>query len=308
MATEPLKVKTDAPKAEANQTENDLIAAKNAEEKFNTKSHRGMKVVIHVVCIVLALLSILPFWIMMVNATRSTNEIQQMAVSLVPSKYLMNNLKILTSKSFNPMVGFIISVGSTLLNVYFSSLTAYAIVAYQWKLKKAFFGFIIGVMMIPAQVTMIGFYQMVYKLGLTNKLFMLIIPAIAAPSIVFYMKQYLEPTLSMEIVEAARIDGAKEFRIFNTIVLPIMKPAIATQAIFCFVGSWNNLFTPLILLTKQEKYTMPIMVSLLRGDIYRTEFGSIYLGLTLTVLPLIIVYFLLSRYIIAGVALGGVKS
>ena len=298
MATEPLKVKTDAPKAEANQTENDLIAAKNAEEKFNTKSHRGMKVVIHVVCIVLALLSILPFWIMMVNATRSTNEIQQMAVSLVPSKYLMNNLKILTSKSFNPMVGFmnsiIISVGSTLLNVYFSSLTAYAIVAYQWKLKKAFFGFIIGVMMIPAQVTMIGFYQMVYKLGLTNKLFMLIIPAIAAPSIVFYMKQYLEPT--------------KEFRIFNTIVLPIMKPAIATQAIFCFVGSWNNLFTPLILLTKQEKYTMPIMVSLLRGDIYRTEFGSIYLGLTLTVLPLIVVYFLLSRYIIAGVALGGVKS
>ena len=312
MATEPLKVKTDAPKAEANQTENDLIAAKNAEEKFNTKSHRGMKVVIHVVCIVLALLSILPFWIMMVNATRSTNEIQQMAVSLVPSKFLMNNLKILTSKSFNPMVGFmksiIISVGSTLLNVYFSSLTAYAIVAYQWKLKKAFFGFIIGVMMIPAQVTMIGFYQMVYKLGLTNKLFMLIIPAIAAPSIVFYMKQYLEPTLSMEIVEAARIDGAKEFRIFNTIVLPIMKPAIATQAIFCFVGSWNNLFTPLILLTKQEKYTMPIMVSLLRGDIYKTEYGSIYLGLTLTVLPLIVVYFALSRYIIAGVALGGVKS
>ena len=284
MATEPLKVKkgTENLQSSASQTENDLIAAKNAEEKFNVKHHRGMTIIIHIVCIILALLSIMPFWIMMVNATRSTTEIQQTAISLIPSKYLMNNLKILTSKSFNPMVGFmnsiIISVFSTLLNVYFSSLTAYAIVAYTWKLKKAFFGFIVGVMMIPAQVTMIGFYQM------------------------------LEPTLSMEIVEAARIDGAKEFRIFNTIVLPIMKPAIATQAIFCFVGSWNNLFTPLILLTKQEKYTMPIMVSLLRGDIYRTEFGSIYLGLTLTVLPLIIVYFLLSRYIIAGVALGGVKS
>ena len=162
--------------------------------------------------------------------------------------------------------------------------------------------------MIPAQVTMIGFYQMVYKLHLTNKLSMLIIPSIAAPAIVFYMRQYLYPTLSMEIVEAARIDGAKEFHIFNRIVLPIMKPAIATQAIFCFVNSWNNLFTPLVLLTKQEKYTMPIMVSLLRGDIYKTEYGSIYLGLTLTVLPLIVVYFALSRYIIAGVALGGVKS
>ena len=163
-------------------------------------------------------------------------------------------------------------------------------------------------MMIPAQVTMIGFYQMIYKVGMTNKLSVLILPAIAAPATVFFMRQYLYPTLSMEIVQAARIDGAGEFRIFNTIVLPIMKPAIATQAIFCFVNSWNDLFKPLVLLTDSKKYTMPIMVSLLRGDIYKTEYGSIYMGLTLTVVPLIIVYLLLSKYIIAGVALGGVKS
>ena len=87
-----------------------------------------------------------------------------------------------------------------------------------------------------------------------------------------------------------------------------MKPAIATQAIFAFVGSWNNLFMPMILLTDSDKYTMPIMVSLLRGDIYKTELGSVYLGLALTVVPLFIVYFLLSKYIIAGVALGGVKE
>ena len=149
---------------------------------------------------------------------------------------------------------------------------------------------------------------MVYKVGLTNNLSMLILPAIASPSMVFFMRQYLQPTLPMSIVESARIDGAKEFMIFNRIVLPIMKPAIATQAIFSFVASWNNLFTPLILLTNSDKYTMPVMVSLLRGDIYKTEFGSIYLGLTLTVLPLIIVYLLLSKYIIAGVALGGVKG
>lgn len=114
--------------------------------------------------------------------------------------------------------------------------------------------------------------------------------------------------MSPEIVQSARIDGAREFRIFNTIVLPIMKPAIATQAIFIFVSSWNNLFTPLVLLTDSKKYTMPIMVSLLKGDIYKTEYGSIYMGLTLTVLPLFIVYFALSKYIIAGVALGGVKG
>ena len=149
---------------------------------------------------------------------------------------------------------------------------------------------------------------MVYKVHMTNNLLMLILPAIAAPSMVFFMRQYMYPSLSIEIIQSARIDGAKEFYIFNKIALPIMKPAIATQAIFSFVNSWNNLFMPLILLTDQKNYTMPIMVSLLRGDIYKTEYGSIYLGLLLTVLPLIIVYLLLSKYIIAGVALGSVKG
>ena len=115
-------------------------------------------------------------------------------------------------------------------------------------------------------------------------------------------------SLPLELVEASRIDGASEFFTFNKIVLPIMKPALATQAIFTFVSSWNNLFLPLVLLTDNEKYTMPIMVSLLRGDIYKTEYGAIYLGLALTVLPLIVAYFLLSKYIIEGVALGGVKG
>ena len=279
---------------------------------LKNKENQLMKVIIYVVCIALAVLSVLPFWIMIVNATRSTTEIQQHAISLIPSGYMANNLKILLGKSFNPIVGFmnslIISIGATVLALYFSSLTAYAQVAYNWKLRNAFFSFIMVVMMIPAQITMIGFYQMVYKIHMTNHLSMLILPAIASPSMVFFMRQYLHPTLSMEIVQSARIDGAGEFMIFNRIVLPIMKPAVATQAIFSFVASWNNLFTPLVLLTDQKKYTMPIMVSLLKGDIYKTEYGSVYLGLTLTVLPLIVVYLLLSKYIIAGVALGGVKG
>lgn len=279
---------------------------------LKNKGNIAVKILIYIVCIFLAILSITPFWIMIMNATRSTTEIQQHAISLVPSNYMMNNLKILLGKSFNPARGFlnslIISVGATGLAVYFSSLTAYALVAYDWKLRQPFFSFIMAVMMIPAQVTMIGFYQMVYKIHMTNNLWMLILPAIASPSMVFFMRQYLQPSLSMEIVQSARIDGAGEFLIFNRIVLPIMKPAIATQAIFSFVSSWNNLFTPLVLLTDQKKYTMPIMVSLLRGDIYKTEYGSVYLGLTLTVLPLIIVYLILSKYIIAGVALGSVKG
>ena len=267
---------------------------------------------IYVLLILLTILSILPFWIMFMNGTRSTPEINANSLGLWPSKYLMRNWDIIMSKSFNAMTGFfnslIISTGATALSVYFSSMTAYSIVAYRWKFRRAFFTFIMAVLMIPSQIISIGFYQMMYSFGMNNNFLPLIIPAIAAPSVVFYMKQYMEPALPLEIVQAARIDGAGEFFTFNRIVIPIMKPAIATQAIFAFVQKWNELFIPSVLLTDTEKYTMPMMVNLLKGDIYKTEFGSVYLGLSLTVLPLFIVYFLLSKYIIAGVALGSVKG
>ncbi|WP_422477314.1 carbohydrate ABC transporter permease [Pleomorphochaeta sp. DL1XJH-081] len=246
------------------------------------------------------------------NATRSTYQIQQNSVAFLPSKFLISNFKILMGKTFNPITGFINSMlvagGATLGSVYFSSLTAYALVAYSWKLRQPFFTFILAVLMLPTQVSSIGFYQFMYRIHWTNSLWPLILPAIATPSMVFFMRQYLVATLSLDIVDSARIDGAKEFYTFNRIILPIMKPAIATQAIFQFVFHWNQLFLPLILLTDNTKYTMPIMVSLLRGDIYKTEYGSVYLGLALTVLPLFVVYFLLSKYIIAGVALGALKE
>ncbi len=281
--------------------------------KHSTKLGRyTLKTVKLIVCIFLALLSIFPFWIMFMNATRGTFEIQQHAISLFPSKFLLSNIQVLLGKSFDPFKGFvnsmIISTGVTACAVFFSSLTAYALVVYDWRLRQPFFTFILAIMMIPAQVTSIGFYQFMYKIHLTNNFLPLILPAIAAPATVFFMRQYLLASLSIDIVNSARIDGAGEFHIFNRIILPIMKPAIATQAIFSFVASWNNLFMPLILLTDNDKYTMPIMVSLLRGDIYKTEYGSVYLGLSLTVLPLFVIYFLLSKYIIAGVALGGVKE
>ena len=270
------------------------------------------QIMVYTVCIFLTILSLMPFIIMIVNATRSTPEIQQHAISLIPSKYFMNNLQILTGKSFDPVVGFvnsvIISSCSTVLTIYFSTLTAFALVAYNWKLRDPFFTVIMAVMMIPGQVTAIGFYQFMYQIGMTNNFLALILPGIAAPATVFFMRQFMIPSLPMEILQSARVDGASEFRTFNQIVLPIMKPAMATQAIFGFVGSWNNLFIPSVLLTSSEKYTMPIMVSLLKGDIYKTEFGAIYLGVLLTVLPLFVIYFLLSKYIIAGVALGGVKG
>ena len=279
------------------------------------KNDTALKVVIYIVSVFFAILTLFPFVIMFTNSFRSTFEIQQSTLGMVsahPFQNLAKNWNEITNKEFNPWIGFrnsfIISTCATILNVYFSSLTAYAITAYEWKLRDAFNNMIVGIMMVPGTVTTIGFVQVVYQLGLANKLFMFIIPAIASPMTVFFMRQYLAASLSMEIVQSARIDGAGEFRIFNQIVVPLMKPAIATQAIFGYVASWNNLFMPLILLTETEKKTIPVMVKLLNGDIYRREYGAIYLGLLVTVLPLIVVYAFLSRYIVEGVALGGVKS
>ena len=278
-----------------------------------TPGQKAFRVFAYVLCIFLACLSLFPFIIMLVNATRDTPSIQSNPISFMFGKNLGRNFYILTSKDmFSPWTGLknsiIISVFATALTVYFSTLTAYALVAYEWKLKGPFFALILAVMMIPATVTSIGFYQFMYRIKWTNNLLPLILPAIAAPGTVFFMRQFMIPALPMEIVQSARVDGAAEFRTFNQIVLPIMKPAMATQAIFAFVASWNNLFIPQILLTKKEVYTMPIMVSLLNGDIYKVEYGAVYLGILLTVLPIFIIYFALSKYIIAGVALGGVKE
>ena len=274
--------------------------------------NRLFKVVAYIVCIILTILSLMPFVVMVVNSTRSTFEIQQHAVSLIPSKFLMQNFKVYDGKTFDAWKGFVnsvvISTSSTALVVYFSSLTAYALVAYRWKLRGAFFTMILCVMMIPATVTTIGFYQLIYRIGMTNNFLSLILPAIYAPAAVFFMRQFMLASLPLELLDSARIDGSREFYTFNKIALPIMKPAMATQGIFSFVGTWNSLFIPSVILTDIKKFTMPLMVSLLKGDIYKREFGAIYLGLTLSVLPIFVVYFALSKYIIAGVALGSVKG
>ena len=273
--------------------------------------HNSKRSMIYVFCTFLSLLAIVPFWIMMVNATRDTQSIQQ-SVSVIPSKFLVSNWNILTSKDFNVGIGFknsaIIAFGSTILSVYFSAMTAYGFKVYQFKGNKLLYAVVMAIIMIPGQVTGTGFFMFMYQLDLTNNYIPLIVPAIAAAATVFFFRQYLEANFQISLVEAARIDGAGEFYTFNRIVLPIMVPAMATMGIMAMIGSWNNYLTPLMLLSESGMKTLPMMVQELRGDIYRTEYGSIYLGLTLTALPLIIVYFSFSKYIIAGVALGGVKE
>lgn len=276
-----------------------------------TAVQNSKRSMIYVFCTFLSALAIVPFWIMIVNATRSSQAIQQ-NVSLIPGTYLKYNWNVLASKNFDVTIGFknsaIIAFGSTILSVYFSAMTAYGFKVYDFKGSKFLYAVVMAIIMIPGQVTGTGFYMFMYQLGWINSYLPLVVPAIASASTVFFFRQYLEANFQISLVEASRIDGAGEFFTFNRIVLPIMVPAMATMGIMAVIGSWNNYLTPLMLLTDTKMKTLPMMVQELRGDIYRTEYGSIYLGLTLTALPLIIVYLAFSKYIIAGVALGGVKE
>ena len=218
---------------------------------------------IYVFCSCLSALAIVPFWIMIVNATRSSQAIQQ-GVSLIPGTYLNYNWNVLASKNFNVAVGFknsaIIAFSSTILSVYFSAMTAYGFKVYQFKGNKFLYAVVMAIIMIPGQVTGTGFFMFMYQIGLVDNRLALIIPSIAAASTVFFFRQYLESNLQISLVEAARIDGCGEFRTFNTIILPIMVPAMATMGIMAVIGSWNNYLTPLMLFTRPDLKTLPMMV------------------------------------------------
>jgi multiple sugar transport system permease protein len=203
----------------------------------------------------------------------------------------------------------IIALSSAAVSTYFSTMTAYAIHAYDFRIKNAVFTFILMIMTIPTQVTALGFLELVQKMKLEDNYIPLIVPTIAAPVTFFYMKQYMDSVLPLSLIEAARIDGAGEFRIFNQIVVPLMKPAIAVQAIFTFVSSWNNYFTPALILHEEKMKTLPILIAQLRSaDFLKFDMGQVYMMIAFSIFPVIVIYLVLSKYIVGGVTLGGVKG
>ncbi len=268
----------------------------------------------YVVLIFLTFLCLFWFYVLFINATRSNANLSKGFTPLPGGNFLENwgNLVHGTIPIFYGLLNsFIVAASSALLSTYFSTMTAYAIHAYDFKFKKAIFTFILMIMTIPTQVTALGFIQLMDKMHLMDNFIPLIVPSIAAPVTFFYMKQYMESTLPLALVEAARIDGSGEFRTFNSIVLPLMKPAIAVQAIFTFVGSWNNYFTPSLILNgnNPKLKTLPIMIAQLRAaDWLKFDMGQVYMMIAFSIFPVIIVYLFLSRYIVQGVALGGVKG
>jgi ABC-type glycerol-3-phosphate transport system permease component len=270
-----------------------------------------MRFFVYILLAVLLILVIVPIWILVVNGTRSTTEIQQ-GISLLPSTHAIENYNILIGRGLNLPRGFanslVLAIISTIVTVYFGLLTAYGIVVYEFPGKKYFSNFIVILVMIPLQLSIIGFYQYMSKLGLVDNYLALILPLIASAGAVFFGKQYLEAIVIQDLIDAGRMDGASELGIFHTIMLPLAVPGAITMGIFAFVGSWNNFFTPFIMITSIEKYTLPMLVQTMRGDVYRTEYGAIYLGLAMTVVPIIILYAIFSRYIVSGISLGAVRE
>ena len=277
------------------------------------KTSHGQTILAYVVLILLSFLCLFFFYILIVNATRSHADLQK-GFSAIPGTYFLENLKNVANDGSFPMFkgilnSLIVSTCSAALCTYFSSLTAYGLYAYDFKAKKAAFTFIMAILVMPTQVTAMGFLRLITNMGMYDSLLPLIIPSIASPAVFYFMYSYLQSSLPLPLVEAARIDGSGEFRTFNRIVLPIMKPAIAVQAIFTFVSSWNNYFVPALVIQSKDKMTVPILIATLRGaDYMNFDMGKIYMMITVAIVPIIIVYLLLSKYIIAGVTLGGVKE
>lgn len=273
----------------------------------------GQTILAYVVLIFLSFLCLFFFYILIVNATRSHADLQK-GFSAIPGSYFLENLKNVANDGSFPMFkgilnSLIVSTCSAALCTYFSSLTAYGLYAYDFRAKKAAFTFIMAILVMPTQVTAMGFLRLITNMGMYDSLLPLIIPSIASPAVFYFMYSYLQSSLPLSLVEAARIDGSGEFRTFNRIVLPIMKPAIAVQAIFTFVSSWNNYFVPALVIQSKDKMTVPILIATLRGaDYMNFDMGKIYMMITVAIVPIIIVYLLLSKYIIAGVTLGGVKG
>ena len=270
-------------------------------------------IVAHLLLIVLSFMCLFFFYILIINATRSHADLQK-GFSALPGTAFLQNFRNVANDGTFPMLrgivnSLIVSGCCAALCTYFSALTAYGLYAYNFRLKNAAFTFIMAILVMPTQVTALGFLRLITNLGLYDSLLPLIIPSIASPAVFYFMHSYLQSSLPLSLVEAARIDGSGEFMTFNRIVLPIMKPAIAVQAIFTFVGSWNNYFVPALVLQSKDKMTVPILIATLRGaDYMNFDMGKIYMMITIAIVPIILVYLFLSKFIIAGVTLGGVKE
>lgn len=264
--------------------------------------------IIYLFLIILFLLSIVPFYLVIIDSTHSSFDIVT-KLNFLPGGSIADNYKTMQSH-VNIWRGFLngmcITIPYTAFTGYFGALTAYGFAKYRFKGKEIFFGIVLASMMIPAQVSIIGFYQLNLKLHLLNSYIPFVVTGISNATAVFFLRGIIEQSVPDSIIEVSRMEGCSELMIFNKIVMPCIKPGVATMCIFNFVSCWNNYMGPLIIMTDSKKYTMPVMIAMIKG-LYQSNYGAMYLAIAISVVPIIIVYCFMSKYIINGLTVGAEK-
>lgn len=269
---------------------------------------RAAAVIKQIILIVMTLIMFFPLYIVFVMGTYYSEDIFK-GLPILPSDYFLTNLKLVISKGyfsayFNSIT---VSVVSVILSVLVSTMIGFALAKYNFKGKKFIFAFVMAIMMIPGQISMIGYMLEMRKLNLINTLLPLIFTWAAHPLGAFLMMQFISDGIPDELLESARLDGCSEPGIFFKIVIPCIKSGFVTLATLVFLWSWNNYVLPLILINKQELFTIPLMVNNL-SNAFRSDYGAIMCALGLSVLPKIVIFSLCSRTFIQGIAAGAVKG
>lgn len=266
-------------------------------------------VVIYAFLLILAFTCLVPFYSMIIDATHTSIEIAN-GVYVLPGGELSSNYTRLIG-IVNIWQGFVhslfIATASTLLTLYFSALAGYGFSKYSFRAKGLLFGFLLGTMMIPGQLGIIGFFQEMHSFHMLNTYWPLILPSVASAFTIFFFRQICDASVPNELLDAARIDGAGEIRIFHSIVLPLLGPGLATMGIFTFIGSWNSFLMPLIIIFDNSKQVLPVMVALTKGQ-FSTDYGAQYVGVVISVVPVLVVFAVLSKRIIGGITVGALKG
>lgn len=267
---------------------------------------RVRKFIVYFVLIIVSFICLFWVYTLFINATRGGSDMY--GLRLVPSVHLMDNLWGILDSAY-PVVSsmknsIFISVVSAAGCVYFASLCAYGFHMFKFPCKKFLFVFLLIVMMIPAQVSILGYADLARKMKLVDSLWSVILPRMAVPITFYYIYQFMSINVSKAYIEAARIDGAGEMHIFHSIIFPLLKHAVAVQFIFEFVNNWNSFFIPAVLLTSDSKKTMSVVVTLLR----EVDAGAEYAMMAIAILPITIMYVLLSKQVINGITAGGIKE
>jgi multiple sugar transport system permease protein len=250
-----------------------------------------------------------PFLWMALASFKPEAEIRRVPPTWLPDTWTLENFRQLFTRLDFPQYfanSVLVAVLITAGNLLFCSLLGYALAKLNFPGKRALFLVVLGMLMVPGMVLFVPQFVLVSNLGLANSYAGLVLPFLAGPFGVFLMRQFLS-TIPDDLIEAARVDGAGEWRIFFRIVLPLCRPALATLGILTFLSSWNNFLWPLVVATTEDKYTLPVALALYSVGQNRTDFGLLLAGAVVVVLPVLIVFLILQRHFMRGIATTGLK-